>query len=394
MNYSPGIECGTPSKEFRQKIGAGLLAKRTSLGLALVFLTLVVVASVHAAAPVQVQGSGSVVVGYPTGNSTPMNPYSVRVYYLDPAGVQQFKDIAVPNVVKTAGLPTPTKAQVEAASAAKAALIIAAINAKQIPCKPVTINGTTYNTVTAIPNFNTTPGMYATGQFMPPKVVNGQLVREPVMAPADFSGYTVNGVTQKIVGIGQAAKLESPVYLTPGSNTTGEIGNGKASFSPGGMPSGGTSQMSFGGLGAGTGSATGLDPSGNPSVVGFGFIDLTSSTPVDYIAAFNPLAGMTDADVLTILASLFTENFGSSGFSASYDPLSDRLSIDQALPSADVTWSADSDTGLFLDDAVSPTPEPGSLVLLGTGLLGLVVMLVLRRRGAARARASRCPGSV
>jgi len=120
------------------------------------------------------------------------------------------------------------KAQVEAASAAKAALIIAAINAAQIPCKPVTINGTTYNTVTAIPNFNTTPGMYATGQFLPPKLVNGQLVREPVMAAADFTGYTVNGVTQKIVGLGAQAQLESPVYLTPGSNTTGEIGNGKA----------------------------------------------------------------------------------------------------------------------------------------------------------------------
>jgi hypothetical protein len=187
MDYIPKLEYGRPTEEFREKLRAGLLAMPTSLGWALVFLTLAaVVAPAHAAAPVQVQGSGSVVVGYPTGNSTAMNPYSIRVYYLDPAGIQQFKDITVPNVVKTAGLPTPTKAQVEAASAAKAALIIAAINAKQIPCKPVTINGTTYNTVTAIPNLNTTPGMYATGQFMPPKVVNGQLVREPVMAPADF----------------------------------------------------------------------------------------------------------------------------------------------------------------------------------------------------------------
>jgi len=81
---------------------------------------------------------------------------------------------------------------------------------------------------------------------------------------------------------------------------------------------------------------------------------------------------MTDASVLTVLASLFTENFGPSGFTASYDPLSDRLSIDQSLPSVDVTWSANSDTGLFLDDAITPTPEPGSLVLVGTLLLGLV----------------------
>ena len=188
MGYTPRFEYGTLTKESREKIRAGQLAMQTSLGLALVFLMLAtVVAPAHAAAPVQVQGSGSVVVGYPTKDATALNPYSVRVYYLDAAGVQQFKDIKVPNVVKTAGLPTPTKAQVEAASAAKAALIIAAINAAQIPCKPVTINGTTYNTVTAIPNFSTTPGMYATGQFLPPKLVNGQLVREPVMAPADFS---------------------------------------------------------------------------------------------------------------------------------------------------------------------------------------------------------------
>ena len=196
----------------------------------------------------------------------------------------------------------------------------------------------------------------------------------------------MNGVTQKIVGIGAAAQLESPVYLTPGSNTTGEVGNGKASFSPGGMPSGGTSKMSFGGLGSGTGSATGLDASGNPAVVGFGFIDLASSMPAQYLAAFQPLVGMTDASVLTVLASLFTEDFGPSGFTASYDPLSDRLSIDQSLPSVDVTWSANSDTGLFLDDAVTPTPEPGSLVLVGTVLVGLVVPVVLRRWGTARAR--------
>jgi len=381
MYCEAGFEYGMRSKGFGQKMGAGLLAVQTSLGLAAVCLTLATaVAPAHAAGLVQVQGDAKVVVGYPTGNSTPMNPYSITIYYLSPAGVQTSAVVTVPNVVATAGLPMPTRAQVEAASAAKTALIIAAINAKQIPCKPVTINGTTYNTVTAIPNLNTTPGMYATGK----KVLNanGQLVWE--MAPADFSGYTVNGVTQKIVGIGEAAKLENSVYRTAGNTVTGEIGNGKTPFTPGGVPSGGTSQMSFGGLGSDTGSATGLDPSNNPSVVGFGFIDLTSSTPIDYIAAFQPLAGMTDADVLTYLALLFTQDFGTSGFTASYDPLTDRLSIDQALPSVDVTWSADSDTGLFLDDAVSTIPEPGSLVMLGTGLVGWVVLEVGRRRAGLK----------
>jgi len=36
-------------------------------------------------------------------------------------------------------------------------------------------------------------------------------------------------------------------------------------------------------------------------------------------------------------------------------------------------------TRLFLDDFVVPAPAPGSLVLPGTGLAGLVVLTVLRR---------------
>ncbi|HKA53398.1 MAG TPA: hypothetical protein VKJ47_07015, partial [Candidatus Binatia bacterium] len=97
MSYTPKFQYGTPTEESTEKIRAGLLAMQTSLGLALVFLTLAaVVAPAHAAAPVQVQGSGSVVVGYPTKDATRLNPYSVRVYYLDAAGVQQFKDIPVP----------------------------------------------------------------------------------------------------------------------------------------------------------------------------------------------------------------------------------------------------------------------------------------------------------
>ena len=203
----------------------------------------------RAANPVQVQGSASVVVGYPTGPSTKLNPYSINIYYLDPTGVQKMATITVPNVVATAGLPTPTAAQVEAASAAKTALIIAAINAAMIPVLPVTINGTTYNTLTAIPNINTTPGMYATGKT---QVVKGMVV--PVMAPANFSGYTVNGVTQKIIDPGTAAaKLGSAVYRSAGNTVTGEIGNGTSPFTPGGKPSGGSgnsgsmSQMTFGG---------------------------------------------------------------------------------------------------------------------------------------------------
>ena len=122
-------------------------------------------------------------------------------------------------------------------------------------------------------------------------------------------------------------------------------------------------------------SSLGLDASGDcPSVVGFGFIDLTSATPVDYIAAFRPAAGLNDAQVLSSLAALFNADYSIDGFTGSYDSTTDTLSIDQLLPLGDVTWSADSDTGLFLDDSMntSPVPEPASLLLLSTGLVGLV----------------------
>jgi len=49
------------------------------------------------------------------------------------------------------------------------------------------------------------------------------------------------------------------------------------------------------------------------------------------------------------------------------------------LPLADVTWSGNSDTGLFLDDSMVLVPQPSSLFLFGTGLLGLGLLAAAKR---------------
>jgi len=362
-----------------------------------VMLLMVALAAVpaRAADPVPVAGSTDLWVGYPTGASSDKTPYSIDVYYIDPTGKLAMTAVTVPDIPVTAGLPNPTVAQINAASAAKAAAIIKAINAANIAIQPVTINGMEYKTLTAAANKPVPGGMYPTGNLVPQVLVNrfGQkiTVMVPELAPADFSGYTAYGVRQAIIMPGTpVAKLGSPIYRTKGNTVTGEIGNAKAGFTPASMSSpGSSSSMTYGGLGANTGLTTGMDASGGQSVVAFGFIDETTPTPVDYLAAFDPPSGLTDADVLFDLAALFNEDYSSDGYTASYDPNTDLLSINQMLPAADVDWSANSDTGLFLDDSVNsaPTPEPDSLLLLGTGLAGLAL---LWRRQVSMTPPTRC----
>jgi hypothetical protein len=355
--------------------------------------------SLLAADPVPQQGAEVVVAGMPTGTSPTGKPpkvYSLTITYTNPAGNIKTVDIKVPDIPVTAGLPNPTAAQVEAASAAKQAAIIAAINKANIAIQPTTINGVTYNTLTAVANAKPEPGgMFPTGKTMPQQLFNkfgqptGFFVQVPVLAPADFSTYTVNGMTQTVIDPGTlVAKLGGGVYRTKGNKITGENGNGKGQFTPGSSPGGalgtgnssGLVQATFTGLGALSQLTSGVDWSGLQSVIGFGFIDETGATPVDYIAAFDPTSGMTDAQVMIDLEDLFDEDYSADGYTATYDPFTDTLSIDQLLPSVDFTWSSDSDTGMYLEDSMNtlPTPEPGALLLTGTGLTALAAFL--RRR--------------
>jgi hypothetical protein len=148
----------------------------------------------------------------------------------------------------------------------------------------------------------------------------------------------------------------------------------------------------MGGSGGKTGLSTGDDGTGTntPSSVSFGFFDtqeldagcnsnpdLTSLPlcPGDFIATIHPGKGEDDEQVLSALASAFNTDFGSLGFSASYDPTTDILSLDQPLLFSDAFYAGNTDPGLNLFAFVVAVPEPSSLLLLGAGLLGLGIVL-------------------
>ena len=203
-------------------------------------------------APPPVLGNTSLVAGIPTGPSADKDGklYSLDIYYFDNVGGLAKSAVTVPNIPMTAGLPNPTAAQILAARTAKAAAIVAAINAAKL------------NGVTA------------------------------VVDAADPTKYTVSGVRQSV----QTYKFPKPgtpgTYLGPaitrtaGNRVTGETGNGNFNFNKGGGGGGGGTGSSYMGtmmsLDSNAGLVTsGLDYSQNPSVIGFGFIDFTGSTPVN-----------------------------------------------------------------------------------------------------------------
>lgn len=334
------------------------------------------------------QGAELEVAGMPTGASpnAANQVYTLKIYYTDPTGKFTSTMVQVPNIPVTAGLPMPTAAQVTAASKAKQMAVVAAINNALIPIMLVEVNGVKYFTLTAVANMDTTAGKYPTGmtKLVPnPGPFGPKMIPQAIFAPTQYYTYTVNGVTQKVTNPGNPTPKYGPaIYRT--NNVTGEVGNGSGSFTPGKAAKPGSSafQMTFGGMGALAGLSTGLDASGDPSIVGFGFIDETGSTPVDYFAWFDPPAGMDDLQVLTDLTDMFNADYASDGYTAWYNIGTDTVTINQALPDVDLTWSADSDTGLFLQDGFNDVPEPGSLLLLGTGAAGLVTLL--RRKRAQR----------
>lgn len=113
----------------------------------------------------------------------------------------------------------------------------------------------------------------------------------------------------------------------------------------------------------------------------FGFIDFSGPTPVDYTEGLGPAPGMTDAEILGTLALWFNQDYSSDGFTASYDPTADSLSIDQTLPNTDWLYEGNSDTGMNFSSEMDFVPEPTSALLISATLVG---SLVRRRRSRTR----------
>ena len=118
-------------------------------------------------------------------------------------------------------------------------------------------------------------------------------------------------------------------------------------------------------------------------MVGFGFWDPTVSNPTLFIDAVFPTSGENDGQVLTALASLFNSDFAGDGYTATYNPLTDTLMLDQAIPGTDLMWFADTDTGLNLLGDNPPTPLPAALPLFATGLAAFGLLSWRRRRKGA-----------
>lgn len=139
-----------------------------------------------------------------------------------------------------------------------------------------------------------------------------------------------------------------------------------------------------------SGMSTGVDPFGSQSMIAFGFYSNSGST-ID-VATLLPSAGETDNQILGGLASAFDTDFGQSGFTADFNAAQDTLTFDQPLNDNFFFFTDDTDTGINFNmqiAALPSVPEPSSMLLMGSGLLGIGTILRRRlRRGKTRAQSA------
>ena len=288
--------------------------------------------------------------------------------------------VFVQGVKITATLPTLLNKQANEtpaqASQRKAAAVVAALNT-DIKAKIVAgLLGANTPLATVGTSPATVPNVDKSGVQIP-----GQAATKPNVA-VGYGVVVLDGVT----GLGGPKD--------GGRDPSGEPG-GTPIIRPGAGSTGGV-KASMGGTGAGTGLATGVDPLGARSFVSFGafesraldancasVFDAIAMCPGAYIATVNPIAGQNDAQVFGALAGVFNSLFSVLGFTASYDPLADLLSIDQPINNYLSLFTQSTDAGLQLTGALQVVPEPASSVLVAIGVVGLAVMHRRRRRRSA-----------
>ena len=225
---------------------------------------------------------------------------------------------------------------------------------------------------------------------LPPTQQLATMTKQPAMvANVDKDGKPLPGpamVPNRWVNFGVVTLVGTTGVGSPGGlykDPTGE-GNGTAIIRKGGAASGGA-KVSMGGAGAATGLSTGMDPLGAQSFVSFGVFDPRGLDagcqpdfppayplcPGEFIATLFPSAGSTDSQILSSLASLFNSLYTAFGYTATYDPFTDLLSLDQPIGNYETLFTQNTAAGLELDPVVEivTTPEPASVVLVVTGLL-------------------------
>jgi hypothetical protein len=223
--------------------------------------------------------------------------------------------------------------------------------------------------------------------FGRPTLVNTSV---PFMVPNDLAGFgivTVPGVTELI-----ARESRDPTGQPVGARLLPPPGPG-----PGPGPGTPTTPASgsMGSPSPGSGISMGLQPDGTPSWVSFGVLEdigfdadcaselpPVSACPGAFIATLFPAAGLTSGEVLGQLAALFNSLFRADGFTVTYDPMEDLLSLDQPLTPFLRLFMQNTDPGLELALGLAVVPEPAALALLGAGLLGLAALRALGRRRA------------
>jgi hypothetical protein len=279
------------------------------------------------------------------------------------------------NLAQKAANETPAQASQRKAAAIVAEInkgITAAIANGQLPA------GTAMATVATQPA--TVPNVDKNGNPIP-----GQ----PATKPNAIVGYGTI-VLPNFTGFGDPKDFNKD-FRDPSGEPKGSAIRRRGGGS--GSPKGGMN-----GTGSSTGLSTGFDPLGFPSFVAFGLFEpralasdcatdtfFISDCPGAYIATLGLLPGMNDAQVFNMLASLFNSQFAASGFTATYDPALDLLSIDQPLNNFLTLYTQNTDPGLILGPTLNVVPEPSSLLLFGTAL-STVALVGARRRTRARRR--------